>query len=95
MPERAAAATASVDMPGWSACSGKQTVSEGSAVIATVAGQIQAKDYAAALAMLEASTPPIEFNDEPEDVEGTGEAEKTIEGQNVRRGPGRPRRQAA
>ncbi|CAK0743792.1 hypothetical protein CVIRNUC_001497 [Coccomyxa viridis] len=54
MPERAAAATASVDMPGWSACSGKQTVSEGSAVIATVAGQIQAKDYAAALAMLEA-----------------------------------------
>ena len=54
MPERAAAATASVDMPGWSACSGKQTASKGSTITAAIAGQIEAKEYAAGLAMLKA-----------------------------------------
>ena len=54
MPERAAAAAANVDMPGWSTCSGRQTASEGSAIIATIAGQIQTKEYAAGLAVLEA-----------------------------------------
>ena len=54
MPQRAAAATETADMPGWSTCSGNQMASEASAVIAEVAGQIQAKQYAAGLAMLEA-----------------------------------------
>ena len=54
MPKRAAAAIETVDMPGWSACNGKEMASEDRVVIAEIAEQIQAQNYAAGLAMLEA-----------------------------------------
>jgi hypothetical protein len=52
------------------------------------------RERADALAMLELATPPIGATDEPEDLSGEGEAEEASEGQNLRRGPGRPRKVA-
>lgn len=45
--------------------------------------------------LLRTPSTSMEFSDEPEDVSGEGATEETLEGQNIRRGPGRPRRQAA
>ena len=54
MPKRAAAAIGTVDMPGWSTCNGGQMAPEDGVIVAEIAGQIQAKQYAAGLATLEA-----------------------------------------